>query len=127
MSDRIIYGPLELPSGKKVKFYAPLGSDRNNVLQMTQISAERALSDAMLVDDYLAAKCITEVDGKTSDGDYKRLFDDWTQKDISYYRAVYDEMFGLNGESRDKAKEAAAFLLKGSTSTDGSSSPSTVA
>jgi len=127
MSDRIIYGPLELPSGKKVKFYAPLGSDRNNVLQMTQIAAERVITDAMLVDDYIAAKCITEVDGKTSDGDYKRMFDSWPQKDILYFRAVFDEMFGLNEESRDKAKDAAAFLLKGSISTDGSSSPSAVA
>lgn len=121
----ITYGPLELPSGKKIKFRAPLGRDRNNVLQMTQISADRALSDAMLVDDFLAAKCVTEVDGKPTDGDYKHLFDSWSQRDILFYRAVFDEMFGLNEESRNKAKEAAAFLLKGQTSTDGCSSPTT--
>lgn len=117
--DMVVYGPLELPSGKKIKFRAPVGKDRNNVLQMTQISADRALSDAMMVDDYLAAKCVTEVDGKQADGDYKHLFDSWSQKDILFYRAVFDEMFGLNEESRDKAKEAAAFLLKGQTSIAG--------
>lgn len=115
------YGPLELPSGMQIKFRAPLGADRNNVLQMTQISAERAVSDALLVDDYVAAKCVTEVDGKQNDGDYKRLMESWPQRDILFYRAVFDEMFGMNEESRNKAKEAAAFLLKGATSTGGSS------
>lgn len=121
--DRQEYGPLELPSRKKIKFRAPLGADRNNVLQMTQISADRALSDAMMVDDYLAAKCVTEVDGKQTDNDYKRLFDSWIQNDILFYRAVFDEMFGLNEEARSKTKEAAAFLLKGQTSIAGCSSP----
>lgn len=121
----VSYGPLDLPSGKKVKFRAPLGTDRNNVLQMTQITAERAISDAMMVDDYVAAKCITEVDGKASDGDYKHLMESWLQQDILFFRTVFDEMFGMNEESRNKAKEAAAFLLKGATSTGGSSSAST--
>jgi len=118
--DQMVYGPLELPSGTKVKFRAPLGADRNNVLQMTQIASDRALSDAMMVDDYLAAKCVTEVNNKPTDGDYKRLFEDWAQKDILFYRAVFDQMFGLNQEAQDKAKEQAAFLLKGQTSTGGS-------
>ncbi len=120
MSNAVVYGPLELPSGTKITFRAPVGADRNNVLQMTQISADRALSDAMMVDDYLAAKCITEVDGKATDGDYKKLFDTWTQKDILFFRSVFDEMFGMDEESRNKAKDAAAFLLKGRTSTGGS-------
>ncbi|HWP96409.1 MAG TPA: hypothetical protein VN426_06130 [Syntrophomonadaceae bacterium] len=119
--DQMVYGPLELPSGKQISFRAPLGSDRTNVLQMCQISSENAVSDAIVIDDYMAAKCLTEVDGKTADGDYKRLFENWSQKDILYYRTVYEEMFGLNVEARDKAKEAAAFLLKGQTSTAGCS------
>jgi hypothetical protein len=118
--DQMVYGPLELPSGTKVKFRAPLGADRNNVLQMTQIASDRALSDAMMVDDFLAAKCVTEVNNKPTDGDYKRLFEDWGQKDILFYRTVFDQMFGLTEEARDKAKEAAVFLLKGQTSTGGS-------
>ena len=122
MSEATTYGPLELPSGKKIKFRAPIGSDRTNVLQMTQISPERAISDAMMVDDYVAAKCITEVDGKPADGDYKRLMEKWPQKDVMFYRAVFDEMFGLNEDTRNKAKEAAAFLLSGRTCTAGSSS-----
>lgn len=117
----MVYGPLELPSGKRIKFRAPLGADRNNVLQMTQITSERAISDAMIVDDYMAAKCITDVDGKPNDGDYKKLFDTWTQKDIVFYRAVFDEMFSLNDESRTKTKEAAAFLLNGASCTGGCS------
>lgn len=119
------YGPLTLPGGKVITFRAPLGSDRTNVLQMTQISAERALSDAMLVEDYVAAKCISEVDGKPSDGDYKNLFNNWPQRDILFYRTVFNEMFGLTEEAQNKAKEAAAFLLKGQTYTGGSSSEGT--
>lgn len=122
MSETSIYGPLELPSGKKIKLRAPLGTDRVNVLQMTQITADRAISDAMLVEEYVAAKCVAEVDGKPTDGDYKQLFNSWPQKDILFYRAVFDEMFGMNDESRNKAKEAAAFLLKGQTCTGGFSS-----
>lgn len=115
-----IYGPLELPSGKQIKFRAPLGSDRTKVLQMTQISAERAISDAMLIDEYVAAKCVTEVDGKPTDGDYKRLMESWPQRDVLFYRTVFEEMFGLNEEARSRAKEAASFLLTGQTSTGGS-------
>lgn len=125
MPTEVIYGPLELPSGRKVKFRAPLGSDRTNVLQMTQISAERAISDAMLVDDYVAAKCITEVDGKATDGDYKRLTEKWPQRDILIFRAVFDEMFGMNEEARKQAKETAKNLLKGLTCTAGFSSGGT--
>jgi len=121
MPETMTYGPLELPSGKKIKLRAPLGTDRVNVLQMTQITADRAISDAMLVDEYVAAKCVAEVDGKATDGDYKHLFDNWPQKDILFYRTVFDEMFGMNEESRNKAKEAAAFLLKGQTCTGGCS------
>jgi hypothetical protein len=119
--NKCVYGPLELPSGKKVKFRAPLGSDRNNVLQMTQITRERVISDAMLVDDYVAAKCITEINEKPSDGDYKYLFESWPQQDILFYRMVFDEMFGMTEESNNRAKAAAAFLLKGQTSTGGCS------
>lgn len=121
MNNQLVYGPLELPSGKQIKFRAPLGADRTNVMQMAQISNDNAIADAMAIDDYMAAKCVTEVNGKSTDGDYKRLFEDWMATDIVFYRAVYDEMFGLNQEARAKAKETAAFLLKGQTSTAGCS------
>lgn len=121
MPQQAVYGPLALPSGKTIKFREPLGSDRANVLALTQISADRAISDAMLVDDYVAAKCVVEVDGKATDGDYKHLFDTWSQRDVIFYRSVFDEMFGMNEENRSKAKEAAAFLLKGQTYTAGCS------
>ncbi|GBF34145.1 hypothetical protein DCCM_3257 [Desulfocucumis palustris] len=123
---KMVYGPLELPSGAQIKFRAPLGLDRTNVLQMTEISRDSAISDAMLVDDYVAAKCVTEVDGKQTDGDYKRLMNDWPQQDIMFYRVVFESMFGINEDAMNRAKEAAAFLLKGQTYTGGSSSASTV-
>lgn len=123
MQDSVIYGPLELPSGKKIMFRPPLGSDRANVLAMTKISADRAVSDAMLVDDYVAAKCVTQMDGNKAGGDYKHLMDSWTQQDILFFRAVFDEMFGMNKEAVGRAKEAAGFLLKGRTFTAGSSLP----
>lgn len=121
MENNASYGPLELPSGKQIKFRAPLGIDRTNVLQMSQISADNALADAMAIDDYMAAKCLTEIDGKSTDGDYKRVLENWEQKDILFYRVVFDEMFGLNKEAQDRAKEAAAFLLKGQTCIGGCS------
>ncbi|MEW6423178.1 MAG: hypothetical protein AB1523_00280 [Bacillota bacterium] len=122
----IVYGPLELPSGRRIKFRAPLGSDRSNVLMMTQISAERAISDTMLVDDYVAAKCVTEVDGKPTDGEYKHLFNDWPLQDVYFYRAVFNEVCGLTEDVQKKAKEVAAFLLKGQTCTAGSKSGGSV-
>ena len=118
---RHVYGPLDLPSGTKIKFHAPLGSDRSNVLMMTQITAERAISDAMLIDDYVAAKCVAEVDGRNADSDYKNLFNNWPQQDILFYRAVFDQMFGMNEKNRARVQESADFLLKGQTCTDGSS------
>lgn len=123
MPEQQAYGPLELPSGKQIRFRAPIGADRANVLALMKITPERAISDAMLVDDYVAAKCLTEVDGQPTDGDYKHTFDKWPQQDILFYRGVFDEMFGLNEGARNKIKAAADFLLKGQTSTGGCSSP----
>lgn len=125
MPEQVIYGPLTLPSGRIVKFREPLGSDRANVLLMCQIKAERAISDAMLVDDYVAGKCITEVDGKAPGGDYKHMFDSWPQRDLLYYRSVFDQMFGQDEETRTKTKEVASFLLDGRTCTAGCNSQDT--
>ncbi|MFB5192795.1 hypothetical protein [Alicyclobacillus fastidiosus] len=123
MPEKVVYGPLELPSGKKIKFRRPTGLDRFNVSQTAAIKHDEIVSGTMRQQDYLRAKIITEVDGKPVDGTtYKTLFNDWDDLDIQYYQAVYTEMFGMSDARQEDAKEKAAFLLNNSTSTDGSSS-----
>ncbi|GIM45962.1 hypothetical protein DNHGIG_15110 [Collibacillus ludicampi] len=122
MAQPIVYGPLELPSGKKIKFRRPTGLDRLNILQAMSISQEDAVKAGILMQTYLNAKVVTEVDGVPTDGNYLRLFNDWDDADITYYQAVFNEMFGLTEDKLAKAKDAAAFLLKSSTFTDGSNS-----
>lgn len=117
----VVYGPLELSSGKLIKFRAPKGIDRTNVLQMLKIDSDNAVSGAILLDEYVKAKCITEVDGAATAGDYKNLFNEWDEADINFYKAVCNEMFGNGQEMQDKAKEAARFLLTKGTYTAGCS------
>lgn len=117
----VVYGPLELPSGMKIKFRAPKGIDRTNVLQMLKIDSDNAVSGAILLDEYVKAKCITEVDGAAATGEYKNLFNDWDEADVNFYKAVCNEMFGNSQELQDKAKEAARFLLNKGTYTAGCS------
>jgi len=116
MAEQRIYGPLELPSGKRITFRAPVGGDRVKVLQMTQIGEDNLISGAMLIDQYVQARCVQTVDGQPVDGDYKRLMDNWDNADVQFYSLVFNEMFGLNEERQEKAKEAARFLLNGATS-----------
>lgn len=123
-----VFGPLALPSGKTIKFRKPMGLDRANVSQMNSIGVDDVVGGSMRQQQYLMAKVITDIDGKPQDGtEYKNLFNTWEDVDVQYYQAVYNEMFGLSDERQADAKEKAAFLLKNSTSTDGSSSPSNAA
>lgn len=122
----VIYGPLELPSGKQIKFRRPVGMDRMNILNAMSISQEDAVKAGILLNAYLAAKVVTEVDGVAiTDGNYKATFNDWDDSDIQYYQAVNNEMFGLTEAKMEDAKSKAAFLLNNSTSTDGSNSQGT--
>ncbi len=125
MNNNMVYGPLALPSGKKIKFRAPKGIDRINILQMTKIDSENVVSGALLLDEYVKAKCITEIDGIACEGDYKKTMNEWLDSDITFYKLVYEEMFGKSQDMQDKAKEAAAFLLQGLTSFGGCSVLST--
>lgn len=120
------YGPLELPSGKKIHFRAPLTGDRLNITQMMDMSADKLAAAAMLIDEYVALKCITKVDGNPAGGDYKHLASNWFDSDMMFYNMVFNEMFGGGEGVRDRAKEAARFLLTGQTSTAGCNSPTTV-
>jgi len=120
-----IYGPLTLPSGKVVKFRRPTGLDRMNVTQMVPLNPDNIISGGLMIDTYLQAKMITEVDGTSVDPTgYKNLFSTWDDADVQYYQAVYSEMFAMTQEKMDDAKAKAAFLLGNTTSTDGSSSAS---
>lgn len=114
-----IYGPLELPSGKKIKFRAPIGSDRMNVIQMMKIDEDSIVSGALLIDSYVKAKCITEIDGTPTDGNYKNLFDNWFETDVNFYTLICNKLFGNGKELEKKADDAVAFLLNSVTCSDG--------
>ena len=118
MADKQIYGPLELPSGKKVKFRTPVGKDRVNVINMLKIDTDNFGSGVVLVDGYVAVKCITEIDGCSADKNYKDLYAEMSAEDLTFYQMVFSEVFGLNEEKKDQAKEAAKNLRQGLTSTD---------
>lgn len=122
MPKQDIFGPLELPSGHKIEFRRPLAGDRVNITQMMDMSPEKLTAAALLIDEYVALKCITKVDGKPTDGDYKHLATNWEDGDVTFYKLVFNEMFGVKEETQAKAKEAARFLLSGGTSTAGCNS-----
>lgn len=117
----VIYGPVTLPSGKVIKFRRPTGMDRTNILETLQISQEDAIKAGIQLSSYLQSKVVTEVDGKPTDANYKNLFNDWDDLDIQYYQSLNNEMFALTEEKQAEVKSRAAFLLKNSTCTDGSS------
>lgn len=117
MAEQIIYGPLELPSGKEIKFRRPKGSDKVFVTKETRMSADN-ISNLLLVAQYTAAKCIVEIDGVKPDVDYKRTLEKMDGLDFDYYFSAFDEMFGMTENRRDEAREKARFLLENATSTD---------
>ncbi|WP_088185832.1 hypothetical protein [Desulfosporosinus sp. FKA] len=117
-----VYGPLTLPSGKIIKFRRPTGLDRMNVTQMVPMDQNNFVTGTLLINSYVQAKVVTEVDGKTPDPNYKNLFNDWDDMDVQYYQAVINEMFGMTEAKVEDAKAKAAFLLGSLISTDGSSS-----
>jgi hypothetical protein len=115
------FGPLELPSGVKIFFRSPKGGDRVKVLQMLKLGTDNIGSGALQIDTLVAARCVTEYDGKAVAGDYKHLVDTIEGEDLDFFMLVYNEMFGMTEEKKDQAKERAAFLLGKGTSTDTSS------
>lgn len=117
MAEQIIYGPLELPSGKVIKFRRPKGMDKVIVTKETRMSADN-ISNLLLVAQYTAAKCIVEIDGVKPDVDYKRTLEKMDGLDFDYYFSAFDEMFGMTENRRDEAREKARFLLENATSTD---------
>lgn len=124
-NDKQVFGPLELPSGKQIKFREPIGSDRVNVVQMLKIGMDNFGSGAVLVDGYVAVKCITEIDGNEVRDNYKNTYDSMKDEDLSFYQAVYTEMFGMNDDKKEQAKEAAKNLRSGRTSIGSFSAQST--
>ncbi|ADY55136.1 hypothetical protein Sgly_0779 [Syntrophobotulus glycolicus DSM 8271] len=107
-----IFGPLTLPSGKEIKFREPLGIDRSSVMQFVNISEDNIINNALLIDEYVSAKCITEIDGAPTTGEYKTLFDNWKSSDILFYKRVYEKCVGIGTDLQEEADKAADFLLK---------------
>jgi hypothetical protein len=126
MANTQTYGPLALPSGKQIHFKEPVGGDKLEVLKYNPIGTDDAVSGNALIGMYLAAKCVTQVDGNAVNGDYKHLFDNWSQADSDFYTAVYSKMFAMDEKAVEKIDSVVDFLRKGLTSS-GSSTSTTAA
>jgi len=120
-----IYGPLELPSGKKISFRQDRGIDRANVIQQQKIKADEFASAALVTDTLVAVKCIVEENGTAVSGNYRQMYNDMDGADLDYYTIVRNKMFGMTEDRKAQAEDAASFLLGKQTSTDSSNSPST--
>ena len=117
-----IFGPLELPSGKKIKFREPVGADRVSVVNLLKMGVDNIGSGAVLVDGYVAVKCITEIDSSPVQDTYKNTYAEFKDEDLIFYVAVFSEMFGMNDDKKEQAKDAAKNLRNGLTSTGSSAS-----
>lgn len=117
-----VYGPLELPSGRKITFRKPMRADRNNATISADIDALPYAIGMMQIEDLVKATCLVTDNGKEPDENPKRRFNDWTDDDVEFYVVVFNKMFGMNDEKVKKAEEQAAFLLNNLTSTNGSNS-----
>lgn len=113
--ETIIYGDLELPSGKKIKFREATGFDRLGVLSMQSSAKTQNLAVMqVLVDAYIAIKCIVEIDGEKVQKNYKDLYDELSESDLDFYSAVRSELFGV---TKNKVAEQVDFLRANATST----------
>ncbi|KEO81035.1 hypothetical protein [Tumebacillus flagellatus] len=104
------FGPLKLPTGKIVFFREPTGGDRLAVLQDTPINEENVYSANELVAIRLAAKCLTQVDGEVPTDSYKFMFTNWSDKDVIYYKNVFNKVRDTV-EAGMSVEEAVDFLL----------------
>ncbi|WP_299448198.1 hypothetical protein [uncultured Phascolarctobacterium sp.] len=109
--EKIYYGPLELPSGTVIRFRRPTGMDKILVTKKAKMSADR-LNDLVLIQQFVAAKCITEIDDKPAGPDYQSTFESMDGLDWDYYYSLFDEMFAITDERKDEIKEKARFLLE---------------
>ena len=118
MSEKMIYGPLELPSGLKIKFREATGADRLNVLSVQQnVQGQNPMVMQFLSDAYISVKCITEIDGNKVQKNYKDLYEEFSESDLDYYEAIRSELFGITKDKRAELKEKADFLRKSVIST----------
>jgi hypothetical protein len=120
-----VYGPLELPSGKKISFRQDRGIDRANVIQQQKIKADEFATAALVTESLIAVKCIVEENGVAVNGNYRQMYNDMDGSDLDYYMMVRNKMFGMTEDRRAQADDAASFLLGKQTSTDSSSSQNT--
>lgn len=116
--ETIVYGPLELPSGVKIKFREATGADRLNVLSVQQnVQGQNPMVMQFLSDAYISVKCITEIDGNKVQKNYKDLYEEFSESDLDYYEAIRSELFGITKDKRAELKEKADFLRKSVIST----------
>lgn len=124
--EELIYGPLELPSGMKIKFREARGIDRSNVMIMQkELIKDGNVLGQILIDSYVSIKCITEIDGEAPHQSYKGIYEDMSEADLDFYESVRREMFAMTKDKQEEAKKQAAFLLTKPISTDTSSSQNT--
>ncbi|MEC0231286.1 hypothetical protein [Paenibacillus alba] len=115
MSTPKIYGPLTLPkSGKVVFFREPTGGDRLDVLKQNPAGSDDYVTASELADLYIAAKCVVKVDEKAVNGDYKFIYQNWPNADVTYYKSVFVKINSISEESLEKMDQVVDFLLNGS-------------
>lgn len=117
-------GPVKLPSGREIYFVEPLGSDRMAIMARAIAEGRQAEMMFMLNTYWLPAKCLVDENGNFVAPDYYTAFDDWPDRDLNYYREVFDQLFGWTNDLSVAAKaEAARFLPGAPTSSPGQQSP----
>lgn len=117
-------GPVKLPSGREIHFVEPLGRDRLDIMARAIAEGRQAEMLFMASTYWLPAKCLVDADGEFLYPDYYRAFDDWSDRDVNYYREVFDQLFGWTNDLSVAAKtEAARFLPGTPTSLPGQQSP----
>lgn len=108
---RTPYGPIKLPSGQDIYCVEPLGSDRIQIMARAIAEGRQGEMLFMLNGYWLPAKCLTDSQGQFVSPDYFTAFDTWPDKDVQFYRSVFDELFGWNNEQAVAAREVAARFL----------------
>lgn len=117
MQQRKPIGPVRLPSGREIYFLEPLGRDRLEIMSRLLAEGRQAEMMFMLNHYFLPGKCLVNAEGQFLATDYTKAFEDWPDKDVVYYREVFDQLYGWSNDMAVAAKaEAARFLPKAPTS-----------
>lgn len=112
--EKVYYGPVELSGGTTIKFRRPTGMDKILVTKKARLNTDR-LNDLVLIQQFVAAKCIVEINGASPGADYIAVMENMDGLDWDEYYMLYNEMFAVTEERTEELKEKARFLLENSS------------